>query len=469
MSEQKPAQKKKASSTGKKIKKTAKKEIKKVRKKHPVAFVLAVIAIIALGVAGYFARQYFFPPEPEMSFVLNGPSSYSVALESAYVEKGAKATYEGKDISNEIKTVYTCDGVTVPTVDTSKEATFKVTYSIEHEKLVKSLERSVVVTSITADSISIHFLELGNQYTGDSVYIKAGETDILIDAGSRQSSAGTIGKYLKQPGLVEDNKLEYVVATHAHQDHIAGFVGTNAAPGIFKQFDVGTIIDFPKTDATSSIYNRYVEERTAEVASGAKHFTALECWNESKEGAQKSYEIASGITMEILYHKYYVESAKGDENNYSVCLLFTQGENHYLFTGDLEAGGEASLVASNTLPQVTLFKGAHHGSYTANSDALLSVIRPEVICICCCAGTKEFRPTAGNEFPAQATVNVMGKYTEKIYVTSLWHEDRADSLNGNIVCTSLGMDLEVHGSNNDTILKETDWFKENRTWPSERR
>ena len=120
MSEQKPAQKKKASSTGKKIKKTAKKEIKKVRKKHPVAFVLAVIAIIALGVAGYFARQYFFPPEPEMSFVLNGPSSYSVALESAYVEKGAKATYEGKDISNEIKTVYTCDGVTVPTVDTSK-------------------------------------------------------------------------------------------------------------------------------------------------------------------------------------------------------------------------------------------------------------------------------------------------------------------------------------------------------------
>ena len=37
--------------------------------------------------------------------------------------------------------------------------------------------------------LSIHFMELGNNYTGDAVYIKAGDTDILIDAGSRTNSA----------------------------------------------------------------------------------------------------------------------------------------------------------------------------------------------------------------------------------------------------------------------------------------
>ncbi len=82
-------------------------------------------------------------------------------------------------------------------------------------------------------NVSIHFLELGNIYTGDSVYVRRpGETDILIDAGSRQSSAGTITKYLNN--YVTDGKLEYVIATHAHQDHIAGFIGTSSYRGIFE-------------------------------------------------------------------------------------------------------------------------------------------------------------------------------------------------------------------------------------------
>ena len=52
----------------------------------------------------------------------------------------------------------------------------------------KDIEDSV----IEEGEVSIHFLELGNYYAGDSVYIKAGEVDILIDAGSRASSSTTI-------------------------------------------------------------------------------------------------------------------------------------------------------------------------------------------------------------------------------------------------------------------------------------
>ena len=69
--------------------------------------------------------------------------------------------------------------------------------------------------------LQIHFLELGNKYTGDCTYIKAGETDILIDAGSKTSSIPTISEYLNQ--YVTDGKLEYVIVTHAHEDHYAGF------------------------------------------------------------------------------------------------------------------------------------------------------------------------------------------------------------------------------------------------------
>ena len=41
-----------------------------------------------------------------------------------------------------------------------------------------------------------HFVELGNQYTGDCIYIRSGDTDILIDAGSRENSADAIIEYV---------------------------------------------------------------------------------------------------------------------------------------------------------------------------------------------------------------------------------------------------------------------------------
>ena len=91
------------------------------------------------------------------------------------------------------------------------------------------------VTEIENPDISIYFLELGNEYTGDSTYIKAGDVDILIDAGSRNASAGTISSFVDE--YCTDGKLEYVIATHAHQDHIAGFVGTNSVPGIFEKYE----------------------------------------------------------------------------------------------------------------------------------------------------------------------------------------------------------------------------------------
>ena len=99
--------------------------------------------------------------------------------------------------------------------------------------------------TVVSGELSIHFLELGNKYTGDCVYIKAGDTDILIDAGSRGNSADDIALYLED--YVTDNTLEYLIATHAHQDHIAGFVGTSTVPGIFDSFICDIIIDFPMT------------------------------------------------------------------------------------------------------------------------------------------------------------------------------------------------------------------------------
>lgn len=319
--------------------------------------------------------------------------------------------------------------------------------------------------TITNDELSIHFLELGNKYTGDCTLIKVGDTEVLIDAGSRKGSAATLVPYIQE--YCTDGVLEYVIATHAHQDHIAGFVGTNSAKGIFESFVCETIIDYTQSNSTSQIRKDYESYRDAEVAAGATHYTVLECWN-NENGAKRSYELGEGITMNFLYQKYY-EQTTGDENDYSVCMLLSQGDDHYLFTGDLEHSGEASLVESNDLPKCKLFKAGHHGSPTSSTDALLSVIEPEIVCVCCCCGSDEYTENVANMFPSQAFVDRIAPYTDRVYVTTIVSSTGAgyESMNGNIVVYTENGEIKVRCSNNTTLFKDTQWFAENRTTPDD--
>ena len=311
-------------------------------------------------------------------------------------------------------------------------------------------------------NLQIHFLELGNYYTGDCVYIKAGDTDVLIDAGSKYSSVPTIAAYLNE--YVEDNKLEYVIVTHAHEDHYAGFA---ANEGIFDLYECEVIIDFAQTNQkpTATMYSRYIAKRDAEVEAGATHYTALECIEQGKT----DFTLADGINMKILDSYYYANKDSSGENNHSVCMLLTEGENNYLFTGDLEAKGEKKLVEMNDLPEVVLYKAGHHGSKTSSSDELLSVIKPQIVCVCCCAGNSEYTSTEENKFPTQAFIDRVAPYTDRVYVTTIFESDEDKtfkSMNGNITVCSDGESVWVVCSASDLLLRETAWFEEKRTCPA---
>ena len=319
--------------------------------------------------------------------------------------------------------------------------------------------------SVVTGEMQIHFLELGNKYTGDCTYIKAGETDILIDAGSKTSSIETISTYIDQ--YVTDGKLEYVIVTHAHQDHYAGF--TKLDGSLFDLYEVGTIIDFALTNqedrGEDNMYGRYLLERDAEIAAGAIHLTAAECIEQDKA----VFELGNGATMTVLDSYFYTNEAES-ENDYSVCTLFTYGDYNYLFTGDLEEDGEEHLVEMNDLPEVDVYKAGHHGSKTSSSAVLLEAIKPKTVCVCCCAGSDEYTDTDANQFPTQAFVDRVAVYTDKIYVTTLcvdYDAGKFESMNGNItvVTDSNGVRV-ICGSGDERVLKEWEWFKEHRTWPS---
>ena len=326
------------------------------------------------------------------------------------------------------------------------------------------------IQTISSSNLSIHFLELGNANSGDCTLIKVGNTEVLIDAGSKRNSAGTINAYLDT--FCTDGVLEYVVATHAHEDHIAALVGDkNQYNGVLYTYQIGTLIQFNQTNSTSQIYQDYVTAvnylQDDDRQTPTNVYTALDCWNNSN-GASRSFELGQGVSLNVLYQKYY-EQKSSDENEYSVCTLLKDGTRNYLFTGDLESHGEASLVESNDLPKCVLFKGGHHGSPTSSNTVLLEEIKPDIVCVCCCGGNyKEYQyKEMSNVFPSQAFIDRIASYTDAVYVTTQYVESGGfTSMNGNIVVYVDNGELKLRCSNNATKLKDTDWFKNNRIMPN---
>ena len=361
---------------------------------------------------------------------------------------------------------------------------FTETYVIPEKQ---AAETSVAIGSLDVDvvkneELSIHFIELGNKYTGDCTLIKAGDVEILIDAGSRTNSIQPIYNYVSR--YVEGD-LDFVIVTHAHQDHYAGFSTSENVDSLFDLFTVRTIIQFSKTNQTTGkMYQNYLTQIEQEKAKGTEVYTSLQCYDNNsignalttgEVGPHRSYNLSANVSLNILYHEFYEENA-ASENDYSVCCMINQqNENYYLFTGDLEEDGEESLVNQYKLDygvaeqQVALYKAGHHGSKTSSSTTLLSFFKPKVVCVCCCAGSSEYTSKVENQFPTQQFIDRIAPYTDKVFVTTLcldYNKGSYQSFNGNIIVyANSNKQVNVACANNNIVLKNTDWFKTNRTCP----
>lgn len=356
-------------------------------------------------------------------------------------------------------------------------------YEIPEKKNVihsHAVAGEINVQTVKEQNLSIHFLELGNKYTGDCTLIKVGDVEMLIDAGSKASSITAIQSYLD---TYVEGDLDYVVVTHAHEDHYAGFATNENTESLFDLNTVKNIIDFGDgTNKTLSnkMYANYKRERDAEVDNGAKYIPVQDYFKTENPEARK-FELGTGsnVFVEILYQKFYNAEAE-TENDYSVCLQIVYQNKYYLFTGDLEAEGEESLVEENEaggkneglLHEVEVYKAGHHGSKTSSTETLMNVIKPKVVCVCCCAGSSEYTSKNENQFPTQIFINNVYKSNPlaKIYVTTLCVDYKANeytSFNGNIVITAKEgvADTIVHCSKSAVDLYNTDWFKANRTLP----
>lgn len=236
-----------------------------------------------------------------------------------------------------------------------------------------TFEKKIKISSLTeVVQVEIRFIDVGKygqSDCGESIYIKYGDIDILIDAGD--DYAATV-KAIKEiiDMYSNDSVLDYVIATHPDSDHIGSM------DNIIKDYVVNNIIHF-SGDATSKVV--YPNYRDAVEAEECTVCTGVDSYN-NVNGCMRIIELGEDVFLEIINTTYYEVA---DNNSRSiVCVLNAYGVRT-LFTGDADNNKyDVEKAYMNAVGDIDILKVVHHGTKNGTTMDFLQVIDPEVAIIC---------------------------------------------------------------------------------------
>ena len=265
----------------------------------------------------------------------------------------------------------------------------------EGEKLPSS-------TPTTLPTLYVNYINVGQ---GDSILIKAGDCDILIDAGTA-SYGSTVSSYLSSKGV---DDIELMINTHPDSDHCGGLTQ------VLTDFIVEQVWISKDTSKTTAAYTNFIS------AVGKEGLSA----KQPNAGAVFTYEY---LTITVLY------SAKGsDANNSSIVVMLEYGSFKFLFTGDAGSEVESQLVSSGADLSCDVLKVGHHGSAGSSTASFLNATGAEYGVIC--VGNNSYgHPTA-------TALNNLSAAGISVYRTDL---------NGNVVFSTNGATLYLPGGGSDT-------------------
>ncbi|OPX62979.1 MBL fold metallo-hydrolase [Methanoregula sp. PtaB.Bin085] len=205
----------------------------------------------------------------------------------------------------------------------------------------------------TSGDLRVYFLDVGQ---GDSSVILFQDKVILIDAGEVDYGNRVVSD-LENLGVTRINLL---VATHPHSDHIGGM------QKVLTRFPVGKVLD-SGIPSSSSLYGQFL--RTVDE----KHIPYIT----PKRG--QTIDIDPSLRIVVLSPP---EQQIGDSiNTNSVVLRVSYGTVNLLFAGDATTEAEDVMIRSGLPLDADVLKVSHHGSSDASSAAFLRRVDPEVAVI----------------------------------------------------------------------------------------
>jgi competence protein ComEC len=198
------------------------------------------------------------------------------------------------------------------------------------------------------------FVDVGQ---GDGVIIKVGGRIIVSDAGL-PSAADEMHAALEELGA--NRHIYRAILSHAHADHIGGFIGLLE--------DYGYTIDA----AVYAPHQHYEKTQTnqALMEALADHGVPLIV---AAKGDQFFW---GGASWRILNPPRGAFQGKGDEANASIVFRLRTRGTDLLFTGDIERDALDGLIESWTFGRAEVFLATHHGSNYGSTNELLDRIDP---------------------------------------------------------------------------------------------
>ena len=254
------------------------------------------------------------------------------------------------------------------------------------------------ISTFSSGTLKVNYIDVGQ---GDSIFIQLpNNKTMLIDAGEAYKSDNVIN-YLNDLGIT---KINYVIGTHPHTDHIGGL------EEVINTFDIGSIY-MPRAVSTSKTYEDLL---TTISSKGLKVKTA-------KSGVVVLDE--DNLKLEFIAPN---SDSYSELNNYSAVLKLTYLDNTFLFMGDAETLSEDEIT--NEI-KADVIKVGHHGSDSSSSLEFVKKVSPEYAII---------MVGVGNSYnhPYQSIIDRYESVGAKVLRTDL---------DGNIVCDSDGVDVTCSG------------------------
>lgn len=232
------------------------------------------------------------------------------------------------------------------------------------DDLLPAIRQNDSYNAPTSAELTVNYIDVGQ---GDCslIHLPNG-TKMMIDAGTSESYEN-IEKVLTSTNT---QKIDYLIATHPHADHIGSM------RRVIENYPIGSI---------------YMPKATSNSATFEKLLLTIK---------EKGYNINSTVAGMTIYQDENTKietlapnnSSYENLNNYSIVVKLSYKNQSLLFMGDAEILSENEILNNGYIPKADVIKLGHHGSSTSNSKKFLEAVNPRYAIISCGADNEYAHP-----------------------------------------------------------------------------